>query len=307
MAWSFSGHHIFIQCQRKWFFMHKMASPRANDPKRREAYILGQLKSIPAWRGTIVDQVIEDVVIPSLQVKNMPSLGAVLAYSQKLTNDQLEFASAKRYRETGMTKQKAGRCYAALFEIEYGSGIPPEELTKAKQEIEISLRNLLSSKELLDNLLKASWLRAQCSLPFTLDGSNISVGAHPDLVAFYTRGNPLVADWKVTTDQSSDYWLQLAVYALALSRSEWPSRIAQKTINPMEVCLIEANLLNNYYKEHVVDEHDLAELEDLIADSAWQMQLLDSGQKNLELEVQEYGTAGNPRSCEYCQYKRLCW
>jgi hypothetical protein len=307
MAWSFSGHHIFIQCQRKWFFMQKMASPLANDPKRREAHILGQLKSIPAWRGSIVDQVIEDAVVPSIQNRNMPSQDTVLAYAQKLTNEQLQFASAKRYREKGMTKQKAGRSYAALFALEYGTEIASEELLTAKMEIETSLRNLMSSKEMLDTLLQARWLRAQCSLSFKLDGSDISVRAHPDLVAFYDGEKPLVVDWKVSTNQASDYWLQLAVYALALSRSDWIGRIVTNKINPTEIRLVEANLLNNNFKDHALDDHDLAELEDLIADSAWQMQLLDSGQKYTESEVLEYGTARNPRSCEYCQYKRLCW
>lgn len=307
MAWSYSGHHIFVQCQRKWFFMQKMASPTANDPKRKEAHILGQLKSIPAWRGSVVDQVIEDAVVPSLRNRSMPSLDAILAHAEKLADEQLDFASAKRYREPGMTKQKAGRRYAALFELEYGTGIDPEDLLTARREIETSLKNLLSCKEMLAALMRARWMKAQCSMTFKLDGSDISVRAHPDLVAFYNSEKPLVVDWKVSTDQASDYWLQLAVYALALSRSDWAARIAENKISPTEIRMVEANLLNNHFKDHMLDEHDLAELEDLIADSAWQMQLLDSGQKYTESEVLQYGTARNPRSCEYCQYKRLCW
>jgi hypothetical protein len=287
--------------------MQKLANPLTKDPKRREAYLLGQLKSIPAWRGSIVDQTIEDTIVPSIQTRTLPSPDTVLGYAQKLMNEQLEFATAKRHLEPGMTKQKAGRGYAALFEFEYGTGITSEELLIARQEIETSLRHLLSSKELLETLLGARWLKAQCSLSFKLDGSDISVRAHPDLVAFYDNEKPLVVDWKVAKDQASDYWLQLAVYALALSRSDWISRISRAKINPTEMRLIEANLLNNNFKEHQLTEQELAELEDLISDSAWQMQLLDSGEKYTESEVEEYGTARNPRSCEYCQYKRLCW
>jgi len=311
MIWSFSGHRTFLQCQRKWFFMQKMANALAkNDPLRREAYLLSQLRSLPAWRGSLVDKVIEEAVVPSLRMGIVPRVDSVLAYARKLADDQLEFALARRYLEPGVTKSRVGNRFAALFEIEYGEGIDPEALKIAKQEIETSLTNLLLNSQMIETLLHSGWLGAQRSLTFGLEGAGFVVRAHPDLIAFFDNGAPLIVDWKVSSQRTNDYWLQLAVYALALCRGaphkDWPP-YAVTGVEATKVHLIEANLLTNYFKEHNVDEDNVIELEDFILDSAWKMGLLDQAKKYTQLEVGSFESARNPRSCGYCQFQRICW
>lgn len=311
MIWSFSGHRIFLQCQRKWFFMQKMANALAkNDPLRREAYILCQLRSLPAWRGSIVDKAIEEAVVPSLRMGIVPQPDSVLAHARYLVDAQLEFAMARRYLEPGMTKKKAGNQYAALFEIEYGDGINPESLKIAKEEIEISLTNLLANNQIIGILRNSAWLAAQHALTFNLNEADFIIRAHPDLIAFFSDTAPLIIDWKVSIGRTNDYWLQLALYALALCHSSphkgWPP-FAMIGVDATKVRLIEANLLTNYFKEHNVNEDDVVELEDYILDSAWRMGMLDLGKKYAQLEVGSFESARNPRSCQYCQLQRICW
>jgi hypothetical protein len=311
MIWSFSGHRIFIQCQRKWFFMKKVANALAkNDPLRREAYLLNQLRSLPAWRGGIVDKVIEEAVVPSLRMGTVPQLDSVLKYASDLADAQLQFAGARRYLEPGVTKSKAGNQYAALFEIEYGDGIDTQVLELERKIIETSLANLLSNNQMIETLLHSRWLGSQRALTFNLDGADFTIRAHPDLIAFFDSGAPLIVDWKVSTSLANDYWLQLAVYALALCHSsphrDWPHN-AMTGVDATKVRLVEANLLTNYFKEHNVDENDVVELEDFILDSAWEMGLLDLGKNYTQLEVGSFESARNPRSCQYCQFQRICW
>ena len=44
MKWSYSAHNAMRRCQRLFVFGQMMASHRARDPQRREAYLLKQLK-----------------------------------------------------------------------------------------------------------------------------------------------------------------------------------------------------------------------------------------------------------------------
>ncbi len=143
----------------------------------------------------MIDTVIEDVVVPSLSRKQMPTIDSLLAYASNLEERQIKFGLAQRFREPGMSKDKAGREYAAFFEVEHNGGLDKKALAIAKQEIETSLKNLLSCASLIEKLIGARWIGAQRTLSFNLDG-NISVRAHPDLIAFFENQAPLIIDWK---------------------------------------------------------------------------------------------------------------
>ena len=311
MNWSFSAHRTFIQCQRKWFFMQKVANSRAKkDPVRREAYLLKQLRSMPAWRGGIVDTTIEMAVVPALRRGELPSRSSVIDYARNLSRAQARFALDRRYREPGMTKTGAGTNYAAFFDVEYGGGSDlTASIQAVEEEVDIALNNLLSRVDFLRMLAGSDWLGAQRSLSFNLS-ADLSVRAHPDLVAFFNGAAPLIVDWKVSARRADDYWLQLAVYALALSSTnphrDWPSAASIGDIDPTEVRLIEANLLTNQFKEHRVSEEDLDELRELILDSAWEMEIVGAPVDG-RMAPEEVETAWNPRSCEYCNLRKICW
>lgn len=309
MIWSFSGHRTFIQCRRKWFFMKGVANPRAkNNPIRLEAHLLNQLRSLPAWRGGVVDATIENLIVPALKRRTIPNKSTVLGYAMRLSDAQVAFAKDQRYRVPGMTKSKAGLDYAAFLEVEYGINDLDEKIQNTKAEISAALTNLVSQESLLQMLVDSSWLGAQRALTFTLD-EDVTVRANTDLIAFFRGASPLIIDWKASIQRADDYWLQLAVYALALAQSrphkDWPLHAKNSDINATDVRLIEANLLTNHFKEHKVTKEDLEELQDLILDSAWEMSI--AGGADGILEPEDFESAWNPRSCEYCQFRKICW
>lgn len=70
MIWSISESKTFRRCQRQWFFKNIVACATAKkNPIRRRAYLLSKLQSVFAWRGQLVDTVIENYLIPALNSK----------------------------------------------------------------------------------------------------------------------------------------------------------------------------------------------------------------------------------------------
>jgi hypothetical protein len=67
VIWSVSTGKMFDRCQRQWFFKTRLANAKAIDETRQRAYRLSKLQSISAWRGSIVDQVLSQYVIPAFE------------------------------------------------------------------------------------------------------------------------------------------------------------------------------------------------------------------------------------------------
>jgi hypothetical protein len=67
MIWSVSTGKMFNRCQRQWFFKTQLANAKAKDETRQRAYRLSKLQSISAWRGSVVDQVLSQLVVPAFE------------------------------------------------------------------------------------------------------------------------------------------------------------------------------------------------------------------------------------------------
>ncbi len=123
MAWSISKAKVFSQCQRKWYYMDMLAHHSKKYPIRREAFLLKQLQSISAWRGSIVDKVIEKKIVPQILYGYPIREGEVIDYSMQLMEKQLAFGIQRRHLQLGMTKSSAGDEYCAFYDLEYNNGI----------------------------------------------------------------------------------------------------------------------------------------------------------------------------------------
>lgn len=307
MSWSFSESRTFLKCQRRWYYDSVLAYWTQKDPRRWEAYLLSKMQSVSAWRGQIVDAAISTVVVPALDRRQRPSLQNCLSRAEYLFQIQRDFALAHRIRDEGLVPSKAGDAFAAFLSLEHGKEVTSDELNKAWTEIEQAIRNLFSMDELFRALGNATRCIAQRALTFKhLD---VSIKAVPDVIAFFTDRPPLIVDWKVHAFGTKDYWLQLVTYAMALTRCG-PHRDFPKTFKecaPTDVRLIEVQLLTNRLREHSLDDEDVCEVEDLIAESASHMALAQDGRKLAELEPADFPVTSWPENCETCPFRRPCW
>jgi hypothetical protein len=307
MIWSFSDSRTFAKCQRRWYYDALLAYWTRKDPRRWEAYLLSKLQSVSAWRGQVVDAAITSTLVPALNRGLVPSLQRCLARARELFDAQRAFALDHRLREEGMVPAQAGEAFAAFLAVERGETVGNAELDRAWAEVEQALRNLFGMDELLRQLRSASLCVAQRALTF--EHAGVSVKAVPDLIAFYGDRPHLIVDWKVHAFGTKDYWLQLVTYALALTRCKPHKDFARlfRPCEPTEVRLAEVQLLTNRVREHTLDEEDVGEVEDMIADNAARMLLAVDGQKSAALRATDFPVTTWPESCEGCPFRKPCW
>ncbi len=311
MKWSVSKSKTFRLCQRKWFYSDIYGAWNAKVENRREAYLLGNLQSIQAWRGTLVDSIIENFIIKKMYFENrVPVIEETIDYADALIQKQLAFGINQRFREQRMTKAKAKDEYAAFFDIEYKGQLDSTHIQTAINEIHTALRNLINSG-LLQKLsaTKGAKIIPQHIMQIPMDG--FTIVSVPDLIVLYADKPPLIVDWKVHAGRNTDYWLQLGIYAYVLHNlcsskppRDFPEFHHNPNYEPHEIGLIEFQLLANIQKEYNLTEEEICGIEDYIYKYGTIMTTFFDEDK---LDPRNYQTALRASVCSYCEYKKLCW
>lgn len=306
MKWSITKAKMFSQCQRKWYYSEIVASAKSKDPLRKEAYLLKQLQSVHAWRGGIVDKVIEKFIVPGIRIKNLPTEHQIDDYCIKLMENQVSFAISKMHLRSNMTKSNGGDNYCAFFDLEYNGGIVEEKLNVAREEARLALRNLSQSGFLKNIMENRSYVIAQRQITFKMHKFTIS--CTPDLIVFNDAHPPLIVDWKVHSYANADAWLQLGVYAVALAEAkphkDFPCR-ALKSVD--QTHMVEYQLLKNQQREYSLSSEDKADVYDYIFKSCIDIEGVVGGKKYDGLDVNQFQTANSPQQCQRCAFKRICW
>lgn len=307
MKWSYSAARTFKKCQRQWYYRYGLASAKANDLHRRDAFNLSKLQTISAWRGSVVDDVISRTVVGSLVARRMPDEAVVMKDARRVFDAQLKTAREHPLRQPFMPVNSWGRSYAALAVVEYGNGPTDDEIDKAWIEVTAALHNLLRRAKFLERLMSAKALFAQRSLQYQAFG--VSIAATPDLIAFYHDEPPAILDWKAHAVGTSDAWLQLALYGAALTRckrhSDFPEDPSSRAVG--EIRLVEVQLIIDRIRRHELDDDDHASADDFIAETASAMLATLDGRKPHEIPVEEFPTSAFDGVCQDCVFTRICW
>jgi hypothetical protein len=307
MRWSYSASRSFRQCQRQWFFKNIVASARANEALRRRVYLLSKLQSVSAWRGKVVDDVISKTLIPGLNRRDSVTLKTIKQKARDLFDGQLAFALRHPVDDPDLRVSQEGEHFALLYGMEYGQAPAEQDIAQAWGEIEQALTNLYAMSGVRDALKSADYVISQRALQFGLmDG--VTVLAYPDAIAFSPGRPPLIIDWKVHTFGQNDAWLQLAIYAIALSRTK-PHADFPKNFycDPKDVVLLEAQLLTESVREHHIGEDEIAEAEEYMISSACEIICLTEGKKYAELSAEDFQVAHYAESCQRCAFRTICW
>ena len=309
MRWSISKSKIFSQCQRRWYFSDVMASHGLKNAERREVYLLKQLQSVFAWRGSLVDKVIELAIVPQLNKGIIPTKEDIITYAHELFEKQLAFGKECCHLQEGMTKTKAKECFCAFYDIEYNGDLDETQIEKARDDVDIALTNLIESSMLPSLVEDKPYLVAQRHMSFHFEEDNVM--CTPDLIALYPDKAPMIVDWKVHSFGNNVHWLQLGVYGLALSRikphSDFPDSFPVYVNDPTQIKLIEYQLLSNTPREYKLTKQDLIDIEDYIFKSLSQMNRLVEGKKHGQIDINTFQTAQYPEICGRCQFKKICW
>lgn len=307
--WTYWGQKSFDACQQQWAFKNRFASALATKkPLRREAFLLSKLQTIYSWRGSLVDKVISDFIVPKIKTEWEFDERDVLDYARQLCNRQLQFALAQKFREPGMTLTKGGDDYAALFEVEYDIELGADVLESVWADVELALKNFFTMPDLLSKLTVAFKLTPQRMLDFSV--LSAKGRAKPDLIAFYQTMPPHIFDWKVHTFGTTDYRRQLAAYALALKLTDSKKNADIIRLRggwqATDMKLFEVQLLTGKVREYSLTEDDIDDLESQIAVSYKQMILAVDGTDNNNFDQNVFLSTRYAETCVGCPFQKIC-
>lgn len=282
----------------------------AKDPVRRRAYFFGALATVSAWRGQLVDTVISQHIIPSLEdptSEEPMGLKGSLKIARKLFTEQLAYAEKHRAATLDVKFGDVGERFALLMEYEFGEGPAQEDLDRAWLEIETALSNFWNNDEIQKIIYDAVQLITQPrTLHFELIDGTKAV-AIPDLIAFHRSKAHTIVDWKVHADVGNDARRQLAVYAVALNRSKPHKDFPENWKSaPTEIELVEAQLLLDQTKRYRLTEDDVAATTAYVDGSAYEMDCLTEGKLYKDLDVGDFRLAHSGLTCATCQFQTLC-
>ncbi len=307
MRWSYSASRSFHHCQRQWFFKNILANANAKDPLRKRAYLLSKLQSISAWRGSIVDSVISKTLIPNLNHNSQITLKDAKNCAREIFERQLAYARHHPITDLSLQVSKVGDDFAVFHAMEYEGELPEHEIDQAWCEIEKALANLFSLDDIKCILKSSDHIASQPPLQFVLM-DDVLVRAFPDAIAFFSDAPPAIIDWKVHTSGTRDAWLQLAIYAIALSRCK-PHRnfpVGFKT-HPQEIALYEVQLLTKIVRKHLIEEEQIIDAEEYMLSSAYEIACLTEGKKYTDLNVKDFKVAWYADTCQRCAFRAICW
>jgi hypothetical protein len=307
VIWSISESRTFRRCERQWYYKNVLASPKAKDSSRREAYLLSKLQSISSWRGQIVDSIISEQIIPAIRSGRRYTLGEAKKAALKSFDCQLEFARKHLLHDPTFSSSKNGSRMVVLYCMEYGGEIPEDEIARARTEIANAFDNLVKMRDLFALLSSAQKLISQRSLTFKHSGTTIR--AVPDLIAFYKDEPPLIVDWKVHVFGVREAWLQLAVYAQALLKCkphvDFPGNLSRWIAT--DVRLIEAQLLTKTVRQYRLSSEELDRSEEYIAESVTQILLAVADRDKAVLAASDFPVTSSPDACQRCAFRKICW
>ncbi|MGY2986286.1 PD-(D/E)XK nuclease family protein [Bradyrhizobium sp. USDA 4508] len=233
-------------------------------------------------------------------------LSSVKVLARELYERQLNFALEHPINDPNLRVGEEGDDFCLLYTMEYGPRPSDGELDHAWDEIEQALVNLYEMDAIRTALKTSSFVAAQRPLNVPLiDG--VTASARPDVIAFQRGAPPIIIDWKVHALAENDAWLQLATYAIVLSRCKHKDFPEDFECRPEHIRLLEVQLLTGLVREHALDIDLIEEAEDYAVESAYEMHCLVDERKSVDVEIEDFLPASSAETCQACQFRSLCW
>jgi hypothetical protein len=300
MKWSISAHNTFRRCQRQYFFSEVMASPQAKDTKRREAYMLKQLKHLSAWQGSLVHQAIDQLVVPAWRSGSSVDARKIVEYTLAIARRQLAFSESHNYQLLMQrSKTSLGSDFLALFEHEYGIEVLPSDIETVYERVSQCFQNLSSKRDFVSSLRNHFDYESELPLHFKIDAFTVAVKL--DLLCSRRDGRPTIVDWKISQSDTSDYTRQALTYTLAILKApKWSN------LQPEDIQVYEVNLLTDSVRQYTITQDKLYRIEDFIFQSATEVQAVVGNHGYSLDQFEDYDSANSPLTCQHCNFRKLC-
>ena len=299
LTWSFSRDRLFSECPRAYFY-HYYASwggwEASANQFCRKAYILKNMRSIDAWIGDIVHQVIKwilesktgDETTLFKEGRDIPHEQAVRTAKSLLTKTWEQSRSRKW---EGNVKQNLN-----LFEHYYNQEPAREQLKVKLEKVANSIRNFYRSGLLakFSKLSVENFLSIDELASFDFEGTKAF--AIPDF-AIRDGQEYLLYDWKTGKGSEKDI-LQLSCYSL-FAMSKWPvsedkikiipAYLAQDELLPLPVEAIAPEQVKGYIRQSIEG------MKGVLVDA-----------KTNKADINDFAKTDNSWRCQRCKFQEIC-
>ncbi len=308
--WSYSTVGVLRQCSRKFYFGHILANYGKSNKLKRKAFELKQMQNLSMWQGSVVDKIMETIIIPAIANKDRLDFHLFAEEAAALADQRFAFSKKKSYQEEGVTKTVAGDDFCILNIHEIEEAYTDSEISHAYQNVRdvvINIPNILmpDNKTLLIDFLKeANSLYPNVSNR-QVEIETANVKPQIDLVIYDKKWKPVVMDWKVSDSWTSDYSKQLVIIGIViyLKRLETPDK---PPFEYEDIKLYEVDLLKGTVKGHEFTEEIVAEMIDEINLTSSDIKLIREEIKENNLTIEDFDTTDNQSTCKFCNYATLC-
>ncbi len=293
-SWSVSRHRIFSECRRAYYFRHYGfwgGWAADSDPRIREIYILKNLNNRFTLAGKVVHEVVADVLNRHRYGREV-ELEEARNSAYELLKEGFRQSRAGAYR-------KNPKEYVGLFEHEYAVDIPDTEWERMRDRVFKCLDHFFASKirETILGTKIENWLPIDALDSFEFQGVTVFVA--PDFAVRNPQGNALVIDWKTGWPSKSADRIQIVCYGL-FAHEKWG-------VEPLRAIGELHYLLNDTIDIVTLDEAAFEEGKTHIRSSIDQMQGLLTDVEANEAEMDRFPQTDDVRTCERCNYRKLCW
>ena len=188
--------------------------------EKRRAYMLKQMTNLPMWVGSIVHDIIEEIITTGRTTGEWKTL-------QQAQNDGVQTLRKGWKQSVGKRWQGSPKKNINLAEHFYQEEIEPAKLASYKQKVLRSLKAFYDMPlfSVLQNLPKEDWLTLEDFQKFQLNtGEEVTVKID---CGFRYKGKVYLLDWKtgMVSDSVIDQLITYSMYALKQGWADKPEDI----------------------------------------------------------------------------------
>ena len=299
LTWSFSRGRLFNECHRAYFY-HYYASWGGWEASAsqfcRKAYILKNIRSIDAWIGDIVHQVIKWVLESKIgDSTTLFSAGKDIPHEQaaktakNLLTKTWEQSRSKKWEEN--VKQNLN-----LFEHYYNHEPAREQLKVKLEKVSKSIRNFYKSGllEKFSKLSTENFLSIDELDSFDFEGTKVF--ATPDF-AIRDGKECLLYDWKTGKGSEKDI-LQLSCYLL-YAMNKWQ-------VSENQVKIIPAYIAQDEFLPSPVEAIASEQIRDYIRQSIDGMRNVLVDVRSNKADIGNFPKTDNLKGCQRCKFQEIC-
>ncbi len=306
LTWSVSRDRLFRTCQRAYYYSY-YGSWGGWEPESpaRQLYILKNIRTFPLWAGTIVHDIIRNVLTKFRSDRIPFESDALQQYARHLLREGWVQSVKKAWLQY---PKKA----VNLFEHYYGDGtnqVPAEQTEALKEKVYDALANFCQCDTLQEllTLPDPNWKSIDTLDKFIAGDLETDTGTPYPLpvwcaidLAYVDQDQKLhIVDWKTGAEHKDELVNQLSVYA-RYAMGKWGFSL--------DNIVLEGVFLNDggLRKRYTVTESSLTHTADFILNSGKAMRAKLTDPINNTADEENFPCTSNPNNCVNCPFREKC-